>query len=196
MKNIFKIIGGIFATILLGAIGSGLWERVISPAIDFISTVSVKFVSSIYSGYLDSIYVKAAKDVPDLYTLKIPLLILIIVSAIIIFEVCDKSENTILSHFKELNRRTFYSWQGIVLGGAIFVVAFYSLIQVDYAENVKSYSHSSMEILRPFIGDENYLILKSQYLRIKSENDFTSYRKLLIEYSEKHSIDLPDFKQI
>ncbi len=43
-----KIIAGILATILLGAVGGGLWERVLSPALDKLSRAAIQLVDGIY----------------------------------------------------------------------------------------------------------------------------------------------------
>ncbi|QOY53140.1 hypothetical protein [Candidatus Sulfurimonas baltica] len=60
MNSYLKIIAGMLATIILGAIGSGFWERILSPGFDKLQYFVVNKISFFYTGYLDSIYEDAS----------------------------------------------------------------------------------------------------------------------------------------
>jgi len=80
MKNKFiKISGSVLLVIFLGAIGSGLWERFLSPVIDKLIEVTINGMSCIVSSYRDSIYVTAAEGFHEssavsLYTVALAIL--------------------------------------------------------------------------------------------------------------------------
>ena len=195
--RIAKLIGGIIITILLGAIGSGLWERILSPAIDTIYRGTVSFIASIYACYLDSIYKEASRDLPDIYQKKIAFLILTILACYLIF-VSFKYGNwhsSFLNRLVTVTKRQLH-FHGMLFGGLIFVLSYFAMAKADYAQEIKSYSFHSMEILRPYIGESEYFYLKSRYYQISSSSDFQKFNEILLEKREIHAIDLPEFTPI
>ena len=60
MNNFFKLIIGGIATIILGAIGSGVWEKLLSPLLSSIGGSISSFLSSVSTSYSDSLYSRAA----------------------------------------------------------------------------------------------------------------------------------------
>ena len=49
---------------------------------------------------------------------------------------------------------------------------------------------NNIEIIAPYIGDQEYKILKSNYHSISSRSDFDSFNNLLIEYAERADVKL------
>ena len=186
MKYI-KIIGGIIITIILGAIGSGVWEKILSPFFYYI----VQFSSNIYSGYLDAIYDSASMYIPDIYQIKISFLILIIVSLSMIF-FSLKNGNWKFNGFININKELKQNFHimGLLMGSLLFAFSIFTLSFKHYAYEIKQYSFHSLEVLRPYIGERKYLLLKSQYYQISSTQDFNNFNSLLIDISKEHNIEL------
>lgn len=200
-----KIIAGIIATILLGALGSGIWERLLAPFLSFISLQIIQFVNKIYSGYIDSIYKSAAFDLPNSYQVKIAALLMILFGAywsIIILSNFDflksyKSEHT-STHAENFSKQLYNYFQLIFLLASLtlFGMGLFMLPRTDYIQQTISYSFRSMEILRPYIGDELYLNLKSEYYRIESSKEFDSFNTQIVDLANRNNIKLPKFKKL
>ena len=56
LSSYLKWLGGIIGVIFLGALGSGLWESVISPFISWLSKKAFYFSKLISSNFTDSVY--------------------------------------------------------------------------------------------------------------------------------------------
>jgi len=180
-----KLIAGILATIILGAVGSGLWESVLSPALDKLSRSSIQLVDGIYTGYLDSIYKSAAYDLPNVYQQKIAALIFIIVGATWAGSLISRSNwwQRLASYLPQ-ERRTKFSaissayFLGVAL--SVFAMGIFLISKADYVQKTISYSHQSLEILHPYIGTDRYLLLKSEYYRITSASSFEKFNDQII----------------
>jgi len=183
--NILKIIGGLIATVFLGAIGSGLWERFLSPFFDSLQLKIAQAISSIYSGYLDSIYEDAAQQLSGRYVNGDSSILILYIVAVILLLI--SIHNT--KWYKDLNYS--FIFHGFLNSGLLFVATFYFGIQQYYVKEICSYSFLSMEILRPYIGDKEYNLLKSNYYQVKNENDFKTFEIKIRNYSKKYNITIP-----
>ena len=142
--NIFKIIGGISATILLGAIGSGLWERFLSPFVDYIKYKVVQTISVFYTGYLDSIYQRASEQLSGTYIYGSNTMIIYLMAITII--TITLFTGKVFKDIKLTDR-----FVGFLTGGALLVLSFFSGATNYYNKEIRSYSYRSIEILRPYI---------------------------------------------
>ena len=184
--ELLTIIGGILATILLGALGSGLWERVISPAFDAIFRVAIRLVGSIYSRYIDNLYKNASYDMPNFYQMKISGLLLFLSGGLVVY-----------LFFPDITGIKKEFEIGVYLVAMLFSGAgFFLLPRADYLQKINSYSLMSMEILRPYIGEEAYIRLRSDCFQVTSKDEFFNFNNTLKEYADKHNIQLPGFKPI
>lgn len=195
-----KVIAGVFATILLGAIGSGLWERILSPVLDSISRKAILFVDGIYSGYLDSIYRSAAFDLPNIYQQKIAALLLIIVGLFWGVSIATKYDwRSMLSKlFPATSTNVIHAIRVyfLIVALSLLVMGMFLLSKADYVQKTILYSCRSLEILHPYIGEEKYLILKSEYHQVDSAKAFERFNSKLIALSKENKVSLPEFKVI
>ena len=108
IKNVIKIILAAIATILLGALGSGVWEKILSPFLSYIGNVITTTASSLSSTYSDSIY-RAASNIHFLGQSGITLLflMLLVFVGLFIFSLGSKKENKLVSIFHEAFTSTF-----------------------------------------------------------------------------------------
>lgn len=192
MLRFLKILGSIAAAIILGAIGSGVWEKVLSPMLSNLSEWTVTFVGGINSGYENSIYQRAARDTTDLYTMKIAMLILVLVGTALVIAIALRT--LARSQVQERTQRrvhSFISFQGLSLGLALSLVAFVSLARLGVASQVKESSLRSLEILRPYTGEQMYLQLRSDYYSIESKKDFEAFKMRVLEHASKVSRKVP-----
>lgn len=76
LSKSLKIIVGVIATIILGAIGSGLWERFLGPTLDWLTKASIGTIARGYGSYRDLIYASAAKGFHEAHSLALYTLVI------------------------------------------------------------------------------------------------------------------------
>ncbi len=194
-NNIFEIIAGVMATILLGAIGSGLWEKLLSPFLDYTSEKVIEIASYISNGYLDRLYSNA----PNIsYNGKIFLLFYLVLIffffSMFIFSLHSKKENETIGLWIRIYTVLYKGWFAIILWGALLITCYIGSATTMTAIKIDVYSNESMEILRPFIGEKEYLILRSEYLRVDSKDSYILFNEKLKSFSSKYSIKINEYE--
>src|SRR5262245_29883165 len=61
LHQIRKYILWLLGMVLLGAIGSGAWERILSPLLTYLSGAALRAIGSVSESFKDSIYYDAAE---------------------------------------------------------------------------------------------------------------------------------------
>lgn len=194
IKNVIKVVLGILAAILLGAIGSGVWEKVLSPSISYIGKFVTSTISSLSSSYSDSIY-KSASNIS--YSGQSGALVLIlflfVFFGLFIFALNSKKENNFIAPFYEGFLIYYRGWTGIIFSGALlFFMLFMISIQISILD-IQRYSLKQMDILRPYIGEQEFHKLRSDYLIMKNKNDFNEFLNSLHLQSLKVNIDIDEY---
>jgi hypothetical protein len=192
LSRILKVLGSIFAAIVLGAIGSGVWEKLLSPAISRLSDATAALISSMSSNYEDSIYQRAARDTTDLYSIKIAFLIILAIGLTLVISIALRVLARASIH-QRIQRmlNLLLGAQGLMGGLALVVLAFISMAKVDTASRIKESSLRSLEILRPQMGDSEYFQMRSQYYSIEDKRDFEAFKTLVLEKARKASRKVP-----
>jgi hypothetical protein len=192
LNRVLKVIGSIFFTIVVGAIGSGVWEKLLSPAISRLSGATVSAIASISTSYEDSIYQRAARDTTDLYPLKITFLILLIVGLTLAISFTNGALSRSSLHERLQSRvRLLFGVQGLSGGLALVVVAFIFMAKIDAASRVREASLRSLEILRPALGEAKYFEMKSDYYSIETKRDFQAFKSKALAVAVKTSRKVP-----
>lgn len=193
--NSIKIILGLFATILLGAIGSGVWEKLLSPGLRELSNIITNILSSISTTYSDSIYSSASNIMVYDHSGSIVLLLFLIVFiGLFIYALDSKKENSKVGLLHKAMVEQYRGWQGIISSGALLVLLTFMMATDTTVSEIKRYSLKNMEITRPFIGEHEYLMLKSRYLRMKNEDDFKLFLESLYAVSSKEKLEIEKYK--
>lgn len=192
MARILKVVGSIFGAIILGAIGSGVWEKLMSPAISIFSDAIVGAISTVSTSYEDSIYQRAARDTTDLYSIKIAFLIFLVIGFALFISLGIRALSR-LSVYERLRHRVEFvlSIQGLSFGLALVVLGMISMAKIDAAARVKEASLRSLEILRPVLGESNYFELRSDYYSIESKRDFDSFKSKVLAAASDTSRKVP-----
>jgi hypothetical protein len=76
IKKIFKRIGAIIGIILLGAIGSGFWSKILSPACSWVVDKIIRAVGAISISFKNYVYLNAAKGFHEAHSLSLLFLFL------------------------------------------------------------------------------------------------------------------------
>ena len=199
--NYGKVILGIIGTILLGAIGSGLWERIISPLADEIMKLSINSINFFFTSYKDSIYKEASNGFHELYSLEIYLILLAILPFLYIKllqkhpsnKKMNSSEKSTFQVFL-LSRNGYFIYYGVTLSVIIFIT--FSVLRHNYINKTVTYSIKSMEIIKPYISNKKYLLLRSQYFLISNTIEFKEFNKKINDLAKENKLKLHIFKPL
>jgi hypothetical protein len=194
-RNTIKIILGAVATILLGAIGSGVWDRLLSPGLKILGNLVTTILSSISDKYSDSIYTRASSIITYSQVDKAAvLLMLILIVWLLIYAVNSQKENHIIEPFHTGISRSFQGWQGIISCGALLIFLIFMISTDSTINEIKKYSTTNMEIIRPYVGEKEYLTIRSNYLQMKNERDFKKFLDHLYRDASEASLDIDKFR--
>jgi hypothetical protein len=182
--KIFKYLGALVGTILLGAIGSGVWERILAPFLNSVSNNLTKFLSQISVGFSDSLYADAAWNFGDQSIDPSAIHFLFFISIFLILTFFKIKSNT----FSELLNGFTQSVPYMVSIIFIFTVAFFLISRTNSINQINRISSINMETMRPYIGEQKYLELRSDYLRIKNEAAFDRFQNKLNKYATENGL--------
>ena len=192
MNKIVKLFFGALATILLGAIGSGFWEKFLSPLLSYLSKLITSTISSLSTSYSDSIYAKAS-NITSTHDGAVTIIFFFISFGLFMYALNSKKENIFIRIIHQSVNMNFQGWFGIINTGAFFIVAIFLLSTETTVKQIRMYSVKQMEIVRPYLGEDKYLQLRSEYLRIKSKTDFDKFIDKLNSSAKSASISLDKF---
>jgi hypothetical protein len=87
-------------------------------------------------------------------------------------------------------------WLYIILAFSFYIFSFITVNKHDAVNSITTYSIRSIEILRPYTGEEEYRKLISEFYQIKTEEDFQKFNKSIQVKAKENNLSLPKFKQI
>lgn len=198
-----KVILGIGATIVLGAVGSGVWELVFSPTVSWLGRGLLTLATLGLESVSDSIYVDVAKGHHERSSLAIyglvsigflfaPLVLarrpLLIPKIRQFLEGKDPEQ---LEAMRKKNVRLLSHLLLILtlLGTVIFVRS----LMHTYTNTAITYFNQSLNIVLPFISVEEERRFRSEFARISSKNDYVQLVNKLNERAKSNGIQLPKF---
>lgn len=205
MNHALKITIGILGTILLGAIGSGLWERFLSRWVDKLVELSIQLVDLIFTTYTDSIYADAALGFHENYSLQIYILIFALMP-ILYYGLIRRHP---IERKKRQERREqghkgatdfLRSDMGLIFLYALTVtITMYSLFflaNISYTNRVITFSLRSIDIVAPHVEPEKTIEMKSNFYQIKNTGNFDDFYSEITEMAQRHSLQLPEFNKL
>ena len=196
ISNVIKVVGAGIATILLGAVGSGVWEKLLAPGLKNLSEFTTKFLSSLSQSYSDSIYSRASSiETYNQVDAGGILLLIVIFVWMLFYAISSKTDNPVVSRVHRIMVNQFKGWDGIFFSSAFLIFIFFIMATDTTVREIKRYSVKNMEIVRPYIGENSYLILRSKYLQMKNEDDFSSFLSELYSLAKAKEIEIDEFSQ-
>lgn len=206
-KTISNKIFSLFGLLLIGAIGSGLWDLFLKDLIYYLGGLFVQFLSFIHDGYIDSLYKNVGKDLPSLQVLPaIALIVIIIFIPIFIyirilrfFRIKEPIKNfdTKDSYLRKIINKYLNTRKKIIT--FMFIMYFpMSLIYTDLliteTSNLKAinYVNRCSEIIRPKITNTQYIQFKSEFRQIDNRDKLNSLIKKLFKVANDNTLKLPE----
>ncbi|MCK4956601.1 MAG: hypothetical protein KAS49_03125 [Candidatus Cloacimonetes bacterium] len=195
-KNILKIVAGILATIILGAVGSGVWERFLSPLVDLMYIKVVELFSYLSSSYLDSIYRDAIYLNVDFVSVNTyTFLLLALTMTLVLYSLSKQTvSKSVAKSVSKTCNIMFKSVFSSMFWGAFLILIMIVDISTSTSAKLSDYSKESMEIVRPYVGENNYRTLYSEFLRVNNKDSYMEYHKKLENYSAEFEVPLDKYE--
>lgn len=196
-STLLKVAGGIAAAVILGAVGSGVWERLLAPGLDALFRASVDLISTVSLNYKNGIYKSAAQGFHEDFSLRLfAITLLLLALAGLIYAIkWQEDMNQITSHLVA-SSRGWLQWI-VVVGTVAFTLSIFYVVGRHNAVNrTTTYAVRSMEILRPHIGEQKYLSMMSEFYQIRSAEQFQIFNSSLVGQAQSFGVTLPEFKPL
>lgn len=194
-----NILLAVAATLFLGALGSGLWERIGGPLWDFSSKLLIDSINIVFRTYKDSIYQEAAYGFSEkgstlLYLTFLCLLpgayFLIIIKHPLLRR--DEANREGTQRKGGIIRRFFRSKSGLYffIAITIFVLGntIVSLMRESYIRGTIIYAHTTIERLAPYIGEEQEKYLISHFRSVREADDYYKFHSRLLKLLKENSL--------
>ena len=205
--NTNKIISSakwILGTIILGALGSGLWELFFSDLLSWLGLFSLEIASDLIAGFRDTLYEQVSNGavfsllkLPAMLTAMIFVMMptVLLIRIVVRHFVYNKkaSEDREPSEItEELTRNNLK----MSVASILVVVYIFAAFQYLYTANAANFVEKSIDILAPHISEDKRLILQADYRSIKGAESYFAIYSELKHLEKKYSVTLPDFDPI
>jgi vacuolar-type H+-ATPase subunit I/STV1 len=180
-------------TIILGALGSGLWTYIGDPTVGWLGEQYIHVAQRLNSGYYDYLHSDIGEGALIRATTKSAL------TASLIYGLIMMIFGFMLKYFHRMqfNSHSLFS----KAGGFIFFIAVVALLQAitlsvkaGYNRNAVIYLERSIEILSPSNDEKTILQLRAQYRSIENANDFYTLHDSLVNLANEKNVRLPTFE--
>ncbi len=199
-KGFLKVALGVIVTIFLGAIGSGLWERFLGPFLDWLSRITVGAFAWGHTSYRDSIYENAAKGFHEAHSLAVYTLALGILPMFYLFALqrhpTARGTAAAPSKFREFIRSRKGYWLVVVLTMIVFVAVNFSALRLRHINETITYSLATFEIVRPYVGEDQYVRYRSRYFALRTAAEFEALHREVQAVAMARGVQLPDYQPL
>lgn len=196
----------LIGALVIGILGSALWERVFSPFTNFVFLKISSFISYFVKNWNDRLYGEISNGFIDK---RIHLILVFLVVTILLIAThtlfkdifnfydvkdCDKYQKN-KNYEKidsQLTKRFFISdlVQNIVYIFIFSLVFSYFVGESTFIQTVKTRTLSNIEIVSPYIDDSEYKMFKSKFFSMQCEDDYISLSGNLSDIAKKHDLKL------
>jgi hypothetical protein len=211
---------GIAGTILLGALGSGLWDVALKSIFTSIGRGVLTGISFGYGSIRDSCYLEIAKghtDRASLWLVTFSLFPMLLALGYYIGRSLTRSRAPIETEeakermrvdpvFREkrlgelgaeletLKRKLVVS-QTIFLLFVVFQLSLFMFrsITLSYISSAITHYEQSYTICLPFLSETDRFAIRSQYAQIHTKEDYVKVLRLLHDAAGSHNVSLPKF---
>ena len=216
-KRLGKVISGLLAVVILGAVGSGLWDLALSPFLRWFVSVFVDAVSSVYTSYIDSLHGRIGAGFADYISL-LPFVVWMTAfvlfpwaALLYAFRGLRQITAEITSLMKKANGETDEKQvtpEGLLqrvvkLRKKLLIIAIpcclvisllymSTFIEGIYTYKAGRYAQRSIEMLAPCVSNQMVLELRAEFRSVDSAQKFYDLDERLRGIAEEHGVVLPD----
>ena len=205
-----KSLLGLAGAIFLGALGSGLWDVAVKPGAQWILRLTLSTVTLGSQTIRNQVYQHAAKGPHEAASSFVMIVVATLLlatpfwMALRIYEerrfyrrtrLSDKEgeKGTLLQMEARLTKLflTAYILFGITLVPTTGI--FIQMLQIQEATKAYTFFSQSMTICRPYIDEQHYQLLLSQYAMIRTKDDYVRITDKLRGIASANHLTLPPY---
>ena len=204
----------VLGTIFLGALGSGLLEIALRDIFTGLRNLTLMLISTFWGGYVDLLHKSVGKLNTDLLSLPT----FAMVTGLVLFgpwfliihllkrisrlknHLTKKADEEVptpeelLNEINSMRKRVFQ----LLIPLMVFTTLFYAISfwQLGYTRNAGNWAEQSIEILRPYMSEGEYVKFRSDLRAVSTADQFYKLETKLREAARKSSTELPEFTVI
>lgn len=200
---------GIFITVLLGAIGSGLWDSIFKPVVSKVSNIIFTIFSFGAKSTRDNIYKEAAKghhELPTLYILLIIFLVFPLSMISVEYRLYEKiygnESNTVQEVYQKcLKKNKKKQCMKNIISYKLHVMTFFSIfllaiilfrfISINRTNLAITYYQLCLKICSPLLSDTELKGIEQKFSLINSKEDYLDIINQFGELSKSNFFELP-----
>lgn len=210
-----QVILGAFVTILLGAIGSGLWELLLARLFHAFANVFLSAIASVFHGYVDTLHQGIGKGPYGHFEI-LPYVILVVIILLSpwitihlgtlatrrirrrLLRLTSGGGETVTpvklqSDVDLLQRILWFMVPVAILTSLLYVSEF---IATNYTVRAATFIDRSIEILGPEVDHQTFLRLRAAYRAVDNAEKFYVLEEEIRSIASAHKITLPQFASI
>jgi len=201
----------ILSIIFIGALGSGLWDIFLKDVAFYLGDLFVRFLSFVFSGYLDFLYKDVGKAGNFLvYLPSILIIVFIIFSPFFIYLTLTQLLNKIDSGMgvDRPNRKSIMRRVGsytitnrrkalalILLPPLLASVLYVEFLIKELAQmSAVRFVERDLEIIRPYVDERKYFKLRSEYRLIDGKDKLEAIIIKMNDIAEHNEVKIPEVK--
>ncbi len=198
----FKWIGAILATVVLGAIGSGLWDAVFKPLLPWLGEGLLDVGTLGLQSLRDSVYVEIARGTFERAGLH-TLLMLLSSGSGLLLGLALGAVSVLRSITRARTADQKSALDPVVLRrvlwiGTLFVALFagfllVNAVRITYIVRAANHIEQFQRIVAPFITENQRLSLASRVAQIASKDDYEKIINELTTIADMHHLRVPQF---
>jgi len=194
-RRTLKVGLAILGTVILGAIGSGIWARIGEPLANLLTSSVINGINLFFSSYKDSIYIRASYGFREysanallqyfIFILAMIFMLLVVFNPWLTDRYPVGALRNKINHF-------FRSGRGFLLQGVIlFTVLFACVVmytRISYVNRVITYAQTSIDRLAPFLTNQEEEELLAEFRSVRSAEDYYKFYDRLLKLYSDHGI--------
>jgi hypothetical protein len=189
-------IGAILGAIVLGAVGSGVWERGVGPLFDWLTKLIVSGMSRVSHTYMDSIYREASKGFHEFFSLQLYCLYLAILPVLYLILLHRHPHGKKAEHEDKIrsflrSKKGYYMLNALTC--AVLISMVFGLTKYHYINSVCTVSKQSISVLAPHVSDLELKRLWARFHSMTSQDDFMAFKSALKQHAETADVNIPAF---
>lgn len=180
-------------TLLVGALGSGLWEAALKPSLFWVGTFVLDVATLGLTSLRDGLYEDVAKGSYERASVMIMALFFGLLSGAIfgvsMKYLVRKSANISIDEPLTRTRR----WLPIAIAIAYSMILMIQCFRIMYIVRASNHLDQMMRIISPYASEEQILLLDSHIARMKTRDEYLTVADELHAMSKSQGITPPIF---
>jgi hypothetical protein len=194
----WKLFRFVAITVVLGAVGSGVWEWLLKPALTGTSDLVLSIATLGVQSFKDSLYKDIALGFREEPSLRLYSAVFAFLPSMLVGAISGAYFAHVL-HKRGVNeaildKTTTWLVKPIFIG-IVFLLVF-SMVQatqVAYVNRAITHFNQLYAIAAPFVPDEQRLVFRSQFAQVASREDYVKVVDGLVQVCRGKNIAVPEF---